>query len=253
MPRVPVEFLTDEQVARFGRFADEAPSQAELERFFFLDDVDRDLVRRHRGEHNRLGFSLQLSTVRYLGTFLADPLEVPTVVVDFLAEQLEIADPSCVKSYAERQATQWEHTAEIRREFSYRDFADAASEVDEFLAARAWTRVETSKALFDATVTWLRQNRILLPGASVLARLVAGHRDRAAAQRHASLHQAALDADPELPNRLSELERLRRGPTRVSGRSMTEALHRVSELAGLGAGGGGCLHGAREPVGGAGP
>ncbi len=91
--------------------------------------------------------------MRYLGTFLADPLDVPTVVVDFLAEQLEIADPSCVKSYAERQATQWEHTAEIRREFGYRDFADAADEVDEFLAARAWTRVETSKALFDATVT----------------------------------------------------------------------------------------------------
>lgn len=242
-----MEFLTDEQVARFGQFADEPPSQAELERFFFLDDADRDLVRRHRGQHNRLGFSLQLSTVRYLGTFLADPLDVPTVVVDFLAEQLEIADPSCVKSYAERQATQWEHTAEIRREFGYRDFADAADEVDEFLAARAWTRVETSKALFDATVTWLRQNRILLPGASVLARLVAGHRDRATEQMHTGLHQAALDADPELPNRLtgllavpedsriSELERLRRGPTRVSGRSMTEALHRVSELAGLGA------------------
>lgn len=89
MPVVPVEFLTDEQVARFGRFG-EVPSQAELERFFFLDDADRELVGRHRGEHNRLGFSLQLATVRYLGTFLADPLKVPTAVVDFLAPQLEM-------------------------------------------------------------------------------------------------------------------------------------------------------------------
>ncbi|GAA4881652.1 hypothetical protein GCM10023222_44150 [Saccharopolyspora cebuensis] len=31
MPGVPVEFVTDEQVARFGCF-DEAPPQAELER-----------------------------------------------------------------------------------------------------------------------------------------------------------------------------------------------------------------------------
>ena len=84
-----MEFLTDEQVARFGRFAGQAPSQAELERFFFLDDADHALVRRHRGQHNRLGFSLQLGTVRYLGTFLPDPLEVPTEVVDFLASQLE--------------------------------------------------------------------------------------------------------------------------------------------------------------------
>lgn len=27
--------------------------RAELERFFFLDDIDRDLVAKHRGEHNR--------------------------------------------------------------------------------------------------------------------------------------------------------------------------------------------------------
>ena len=183
--------------------------------------------------------------MRYVGTFLADPLEVSATVVDFLAAQLEIADPSRVKAYAQRQATQWEHAAEIRRECGYRDFGDASAEVDEFVAARAWTRVETAKALFDATVAWLHSNRVLLPGASVLARLVAGHRDRATEQVHASLHQAAIAADPELPGRLtdllvvpedsrvSELERLRRGPTRVSGRSMTEALHRVSELSGL--------------------
>src|SRR5699024_12747364 len=111
---VPVEFLTDEQAARFGRFADQVPSQAELERFFFLDDGDRALIRRHRGEHNRLGFSVQLGTVRYLGTFLSDPLEAPTAVVDFLAAQLEITDASCVKAYGQRSATQWEH-AEIGR------------------------------------------------------------------------------------------------------------------------------------------
>src|SRR5699024_6502701 len=140
------------------------------------DDADHVLVRRHRGQHNRLGFSLQLGTVRFLGTFLPDPLEVPTEVVDFLASQLDIADPSCVKSYAQRQATQWEHAAEIRSEFGYRDFADAADEVAEFLSARAWTRVESAKALFEAVVAWLRANRVLLPGASVLARLVSEHR-----------------------------------------------------------------------------
>jgi hypothetical protein len=33
---VPVEFLSEEQVARFGRFAGD-PSPVELERFFRLD------------------------------------------------------------------------------------------------------------------------------------------------------------------------------------------------------------------------
>jgi hypothetical protein len=49
-----------------------------------------------------------------VGTFLADPLDVPTEVVDFLAGQLDITDPSCIKQYAARPATQWEHAGEIR-------------------------------------------------------------------------------------------------------------------------------------------
>jgi len=92
------------------------PSREALERFLFLDDGDRELVFRRRGDHNRLGFSLQLTTARYIGRFLPDPLEgVPTEVIDYLAEQLGIADPSCVKRYAQREPTHRDHAGEIQR------------------------------------------------------------------------------------------------------------------------------------------
>ena len=80
-----------------------ASAQADLERVFFLDDEDRTLVDRRRGEHMRLGFALQLVTVRWLGTFLEDPLDVPGAVLEFVAEQLEVEDPTQVKRYAERR------------------------------------------------------------------------------------------------------------------------------------------------------
>jgi Domain of unknown function (DUF4158) len=51
---MPVEFLTDDQAEAYGKFAEE-PTRPELERFFFLDDVDRDLIALRRTKHHQLG------------------------------------------------------------------------------------------------------------------------------------------------------------------------------------------------------
>src|SRR5689334_16281909 len=63
---MPVEFLTDDEAAAYGRYAG-PPPQADLERVFFLDDEDRKLVDLRRGGHMKAGFALQLVTVRSAG------------------------------------------------------------------------------------------------------------------------------------------------------------------------------------------
>jgi hypothetical protein len=176
---MPVEFLSDEQVAAYGRF-DGPPTRTQLERSFFLNDADRELVNERRRDHTRLGFGVQLATVRYLGTLLADPTDVPREVAEYVAGQLAIPDAGCLVLYAAREPTHREHAGEIQRVFGYRDFAEAEDELRSFIVARCSTTAEEPKALFDRAVAWLIEHKVLLPGVTTLARLVASLRGEAA-------------------------------------------------------------------------
>jgi hypothetical protein len=228
-----------------GSAATNGPSLAELDRLFFLDDDDKSLIARRRGDRMRLGFALQLVTVRYLGTFLTDPLDVPTVVIDYVAEQLAVVDASCVKRYTERDKTRLDHAWEIQHAFGLRDFAAARAELSEWVDARAWTTGDGPKAIFTAAVIWLRERNVLLPGVSVLARLVARVRDEAMLRLWDTLwgllspvQRRLLAAVLEVPDgaRFCDLERWRRGPTKTSGPAMVRALDRVAEIKGVGVG-----------------
>lgn len=242
---MPVDFLTEEQQRRYGRYAGE-PSPAQLGRYFHLDDPDRDLIARHRGDHNRLGFAVQLGTVRFLGTFLPDLTEVPTGVVAHLGRQLGIGAAIGMGRYAAGEK-RWDHASEIRRRYGYRDFhqGSEALALARWLANRAWVGAERPSVLFDLATARLVERKILLPGVTVLARLVAQVRDLAASRLWRTL---ARSLEPQQAARLetllvadettrrSPLERLRRAPTRVSIAGLVEALERLREIRGLGVG-----------------
>jgi Domain of unknown function (DUF4158) len=134
---MPGEFLTDAQEQAYGHFVG-PPSNQQLSRYFHLDDADRERVNVRRGAHNKLGFALQLTSVRFLGTFLAEPTAVPSNVVAYVAAQLSIRDVACLADYAARPSTGWEHAAEIRHvQFaSGPRYGAALSEADAHLLAQ---------------------------------------------------------------------------------------------------------------------
>ncbi|MGW0860736.1 DUF4158 domain-containing protein, partial [Streptomyces sp. NPDC002690] len=171
--------MTDEQASRYGAFYG-APSRAELERFFFLDDADREKVQAKRRARNRLGFAVQLTTVRFQGRFMPDPRQVPHDVAEYLAEQLGIEDASVLAEYGERDGTARSHAGEIQQDGWLAGLRRGPGRAGGVAGrARAWTTGEGPKALFDAVVGWLRERRVLLPGVSRFARLVASVREAA--------------------------------------------------------------------------
>ena len=162
---MPTEFLTAEQEQTYGHYAG-PPSIQQLSRFFHLDDADQQRLRERRGAHNKLGFALQLTTARFLGTFLAEPTDVPPNAVAYVAAQLGIRDLACLAEYAARPTTAWEHAAEIRRIYGYRDFTDPAESFRllRWLYTRAWLSSEQPSVLFDLATARLVERQVLLPG-----------------------------------------------------------------------------------------
>ncbi|MEU7458695.1 DUF4158 domain-containing protein [Streptosporangium roseum] len=145
------EYLSGEQVRRYGRFVAD-PTPEELERFFFLDEAALAQARGRRGVENRLGWSLQWGTVRMLGTFLTDsgPAEVPEVVIRYVAEQLGIEDWTVVKRYGDRWQTPYDHAAQIRKLLKCREFSEAEAEVTAFIASRVAKTRDSKRAFLGA-------------------------------------------------------------------------------------------------------
>ncbi|EIL59520.1 transposon Tn3 transposase, partial [Escherichia coli 541-1] len=96
--------------------------------------------------------------------------------------------------------------------------------------------------MFDFATAWLLQNKVLLPAASTLTRVIGEIRERATRRLWRKLaalpnrwQAAQLAGLLEIPEgqRLSVMEHLKRGPVTISGPAFTEALERYTRLRSL--------------------
>ncbi len=242
---MPVDFLTQDQEQRYGRYTGE-PTPEHLARYFYLDRADQQRIAQRRDDHTRLGFALQLATVRYLGTFLEDPTDVPPGVIVHLTRQLGLTDSPNLDRY--RAGTvRWDHTAEIRQLYGYRQYSEQPGHFQllRWLFARAWLGTERPIVLFERAIAWLRERKILLPGVTVLEREIARIRDHANDRLWRVLARSLTPAQCDRlegllvvpPDRyVSPLDRLRRLPTAPSGQGLLDVLARLVEVRGLAVG-----------------
>lgn len=222
---MPTNFLSEEQRRRFGHFTED-PDEGQLAGSFLLDQTSRRRAMAARGTRNRIGWAVQLGTIRYLGTFLNNPEEGPAEVVAYVAEQLGL-EPSTFAGYGSSEA-RWDHQEQIRDGYGYTKF-----EFDQWFALARWlyqrARIgnERPTLLFDLATKRLVDKKVVLPGVTVLERLISGTRERAEKRLWPTLAAAPTAEQAKrlqqlvvVPTgkRLSELDRLRRSPRDISAR-----------------------------------
>ena len=234
---------TAAQRDRYGRYPD-VVTPNDLSRCFHLSDDDRAQIMSCRGHHNRLGFALQLSTVRYLGTFLDDPIAVPSSVLQSLSHQLDIHTLEGLQSYRNGEQRE-EHVTKIRKRYGYGDITEprVGFRMTRWLYGVCWTGTERLSALFDRATAWLLAHKILLPGVTTLERFVVSVRARVEAHLYQLLTRGiTLQQEDQLQqlllvpegDRVSLLDQIRSGPTRISGPAIRAAIDRLNAVRALG-------------------
>ncbi len=167
MPRR--ELLTPAQRAELLTFPTE---EADLLRHYTLSTHDLAVIRRRRGDHNRLGFAVQLCYLRFPCRLIAlDEIPYPPIL-GMAAAQLKVPTGAW-PFYAERHETRREHLLELQEHFGFQTFTVAHHR--QFAAALAPLADQTHQGivLAQALVENLRNAKIILPGLPVLERLCA--------------------------------------------------------------------------------
>ena len=115
---MPGQFLTKAERERLQSFPEQITTD-EIIIFFTLSDKDLTLVKKRSGDHNLLGFALQLGTLRYL-SFIPDNFpKLPLKVIEYVAQQLKVSADT-LADYGERSQTRTSQLQEIQDYLGFR-------------------------------------------------------------------------------------------------------------------------------------
>jgi hypothetical protein len=172
-----------------------------LRKYFTLTKPDLEQVNQCRGPANRLGFAVQLCTLRWHGYFLPDTRAVPPSVVEMIGSQLGLL-PISLADYPQNEKTRFEHLERIRQHLGFVrcDAPQRERLLNHLIAiAQGLTR---ATALRQAAHRWLKKEQIVRPGHTTL-------RDVIGSAREAALQNVYAILARELsPKQVEEIEAL---------------------------------------------
>ncbi len=183
---MPVQLFTEAERTRRNRFPDVIASE-DLVTFFTLSERDLRSIPRSRDPHNRLGYALQLCTLRFMGFGPDDLGSAPPDAVAFVAHQLAVA-PDGLAAYGARAQTRQDHLLAVQTHLGYRKVGrDDVHTLADWLLERALEH-DKPTLLYELACEKLRTAQLVRPGVTRLERLVAETRERA---QEETFHQLA--------------------------------------------------------------
>jgi TnpA family transposase len=238
---MPGQCLTEAEREQLRQFPAEIPP-ADVIAYFTLSPADLAQVRHQRGDHNRLGFALQLGALRYLGFSPDDPTTAPASVVAYLSQQLDVR-PDVLPAYGQRAHTRRDHLQAIQVYLGFREAGPVELRaLGEWLVDRALEHDRPS-LLFRVACEHLHAAKIIRPGVTRLERMVVTARQCAQRETLQRLASLLTEASRTRLNRLlvpdgttgrTPLTWLRQGATANSPAAMLTTLEKLAWLRGWG-------------------
>lgn len=198
--RIP---MTERQRAALLALPD---TEEEAVAHYSLDDADLAMIAKARTPATRLGYALQLCCLRFPGRYLRRGEVLPAVMLDYIAEQVDV-DAGVIAEFAKRGPTRYEQMATIKRNHGFRDLNHPLrAELSAWLDQEATALID-GQLLLERLAEKMRADRIIIPGLSVIERMVASALHRAhkafAASIYGQLDSAArqsLEGVPPYPD-----------------------------------------------------
>jgi hypothetical protein len=166
---------------------------------FSLQTDDFDLLKRVRQDSSRLGFTVLLKTLEFLGFPPQEKSVIPAIIVKHIGNQLGL-DVELFKQYTWKNRAWDQHISIIREHTGYRPFdADDVIVLSNQLVEEA-NESPSRKELFDIAVYKCRERRIELPSEKELQRIV----NSARSNFFSNVYQTISDRiSPEIRNRMT--------------------------------------------------
>ena len=175
-------------------------SEEQMVRDWTLSEADREAVGQYRKSY-RLLIAIQICAVRLYGRFLNQVNDLATDIIHYLSQQLALP-PSFTIEIPERKATAIAQRQNILKHLGFQRFNEGAqTNLETWLEQQAHLGI-LPEELFQKAESYLLEQKVLLPGPSVLERTII----RICSTVHQHLFEAVFkQLSPELREAIDKL------------------------------------------------